>query len=93
MLKLAPGTADEFAAAVDDELRRVNAIALEGARVLLLPLGPVVRGEGVAPAEMIPVIDVFFDGDDFDIVAAAGVVKLPEKSVGGRATGAALGSE
>jgi hypothetical protein len=93
LLNFARRTADELAAAVDDKLRSVSTIAIQDVRVLFLPLGPIVRGEGVAPAEMVPVVDVFFDCDDFDIVDAAGVVKLLEKSVGGRATGAALGSE
>jgi hypothetical protein len=68
-------TADDFAAAIDDELRCVDTIVAEGSRVSLLPLGPMVRGKRIGPAEPVPVVDMLFDGDDFDVVHLAGVIQ------------------
>ena len=56
--------ADELNAAIDNHLRSVNAAVGEGGCVGFLAAGEVGRGERIAPAEVIPIIDVLFESDD-----------------------------
>jgi len=61
--------------------------------VILLAAREIGRGERVAPALAVPIIDVFFEGDHFDTVERLVDAKVREIGIGGRATGAAFGGE
>ena len=56
-----PGLVD---AAVDHHLRRVDVALLQGAGVDALPLGGLLAGEAVLPADVVPVVDVEGQRDD-----------------------------
>lgn len=85
--------ADELGAAIDDDLRSVDAAIGEGVGVPLLTAREIGRGKGVSPAEMIPVVHVFFQGENFDAIERLVLAKLFEQGIRGRATGAAFGGE
>lgn len=57
-------------------------------RVRLLPRAPLRRRKGIAPAEVIPVIDVKSEGDDAMIAG-----ELSDQLIGRRTARSALGSE
>ena len=61
--------------------------------VLLLAARKIDRGERVRPAEGVPVIDVLFEGKDFDPVEGLIFRSFLSRGIGGRTTGAAFGSE
>jgi len=67
-------------------LRCVRAVESEFAGVGLLALGEDVRRKAVLPAQMVPIIHVLAEDDGLR-------VQPFEKTVGRRATGAALGGE
>ena len=75
-------------AAVDHHLRRVDVALLEGAGVDALPLGALLAGEAVLPADVVPVIDVEGQGDD-----VRPRCQLAEIQIGRRAGAAALRGE
>ena len=85
--------ADELLASVDDDLRGVGAIEAEAVDEGGLAIGELAGGEGILPAEVVPISDVFADADDG--LAGGGLLAghLGEELVGGRAVGAALGGE
>lgn len=85
--------ADKLDTAIDDHLRRVDATARKGVGVVVLALGQIARRVGVAPAEMIPVVDVFLEGEDFDVFEGLVLAEFLEEQVGGRTTRAAFGSK
>ena len=85
--------ANELGAAVNDHLWSVNAAAVNDSCVIFLAVREIGRGERVAPALAVPVINVFFEGDHFDTVEGLGAAKTREIGIGGRATGAAFGGE
>jgi len=85
-----PVRAVDLCGAVDDRLWGVNIVLLEGEAVFLLALGEVGRGETVAPAEAVPVVDVLAENDDVGSGNGLGTVELSEDGIGGRATGAAF---
>ena len=53
-----------LAPAVDHQLRGVDGAQAQRPPVVALPLGPAGRGEGVRPADVVPVVDVEGEGDD-----------------------------
>ncbi len=85
--------ADELGAAVDDHLRGINRAEVEARSVAALALGVVRRGEAVLPSQFIPVINVFAESDDLGAGDGLAQIKIDQQSVGGRATGAALGGK
>jgi len=85
--------ADELNAAVDDHLGSVHAAVGESGGVGFLAASEVGRGERVAPAEVIPIVDVLFESDDFGAVDGLFLGQLFEERIGRRATGAAFGGE
>ena len=85
--------ADELGAAVDDHLRGVHRAEVEACSVAALTLGVVRGGEAVFPSQFVPVIDMFTESDDLGAGDGLAQIELHQKSVGGRATGAALGSK
>ena len=85
--------ADELGLTVDDHLRRERGFAFEAVDVSLLAEGPIGRGIGVDPAVVIPVVDVFFQGNDLGAVDRLQGFEFAEKSVGWRAGGAAFRGE
>jgi hypothetical protein len=85
--------ADELSAAIDDHLRSVDTAVGESSGVVLLATGEIGRRERVGPAEVIPVIDVLFESDDFGAVDGLVFGQFFEKGIGGRATGTAFGGE
>ena len=84
--------ADEFARTADDGLRCVGGGEAHGVGVADLTLRPVGRGEGIAPAEPIPIIDVVDQRDDAatQLRVTGDVV---DQRVGGRTARATLRSE
>ena len=78
---------------VDDHLGGVDAVESELAAVFVLPLGPLMRGKRIAPAVLVPVVDVLAEHDDGGSGNGLFAVELGEQAVGGWATGAALGGE
>ena len=89
----ASAIADELGAAVDDHLRRVDAAVGKSDGILFLATREIGGGEGVGPAERIPVIDVLFERKNFDAVEGLIVGEFFEQGIGGRATGTAFGRE
>ena len=89
----ASAIADELGAAVDDHLGRVDAAVGKRDGILFLTAGKISGGERVGPAERIPVIDMLFERKNFDAVKRLFVGEFFEQGIGGRATGAAFGSE
>ena len=85
--------ADYFDSAIDDHLRREDATAAQLRGVVLLPSRKVQGGIRVSPTKLIPVVDMLFKCDDFGAIDGLIVAELFQKSVGGRATGTAFGSE
>ena len=85
--------AGELVGPVDDHLRRVGTVEMEVLDVGGLPLGELVRGETVVPAERIPVVDVLFHDEDLGVGDGLLALQPGEESVGGRATGTALRGE
>jgi len=61
--------------------------------VLLLAEGPIGGGIGINPAIVIPIVDVFFESDDFGACNRLEGCELAEKDVGWRAGRATFGSE
>ena len=90
---LVRSAADELNATVDDHLRSVDAAVREGGGVGFLAASEVGRGERIAPAEVIPIVNVLFESDDFGSVDGLLLGQLFEERIGRRATGAAFGSE
>jgi hypothetical protein len=84
---------DELSTAVDDHLWGVDAAIGEDAGVVLLAASEIGGGERVAPAEMVPVIDMLFERNDFYAVEGLILTELFEKIIGGRAGGTAFGRE
>jgi hypothetical protein len=60
--------AHNFALPVHNHLGSVDAVCAENVRVLVLPFRKFGCGIGIPPAEMIPVIDVFFERDDLNVI-------------------------
>jgi hypothetical protein len=85
--------ADELSTAVDDHLRSIDAAVGESGGVVLLATGEIGRGEGVGPAEVVPVVDVFFESDDFGAINGLVFRQFFEEGIGGRATRAPFGGE
>ena len=85
--------ADELGAAVDDHLWGVDATMGDDVGVVLLAKREIGGRERVGPAEVIPVVDMLFESDDFDAVEGLVLAKFFEQRISGRTTGAALGSE
>ena len=90
---LVRSAADELNATVDDHLRSVDAAVREGGGVGFLAASEVGRGERIAPAEVIPIVNVLFESDDFGSVDGLLLGQLFEERIGRRATGAAFGGE
>jgi len=92
-LGLAGVRADELGLAVDNHLRSEGRLAFEMSDVLLLAQGPIGGGIGINPAIVIPIVDVFFEGDDFRPGNGLEGCELAEKGVGWRAGRATFRSE
>ncbi len=69
-----------MAVSVNDHLGRVDAIVAAFAGIVSLPLGVGGRGEGVTPADVIPVVDVERQADDILLAD-----QLAHEGVGSRA--------
>lgn len=61
-------TADELRAAVDDHLWSIDAAFGEDCGVVLLAAGEGGGGERIAPAKVVPIVDVLFEGKDLSAV-------------------------
>jgi len=85
--------ADELGLAVDNHLRSERGLAFEMGDVLLLANGPIGRGIGIDPAIVVPIVDMFFEGDDFRAGNGLEGCELAEEGVGWGASRAAFGSE
>jgi hypothetical protein len=76
--------ADELIGAIDDHLRRVDAVDVKASAVLALPVGVLMRGEAVVPAEVVPVVNVLAQNDDLGSCDGLALVKLGQQSIGRR---------
>ena len=85
--------AGELVGAVDNHLRGVFAAEPEAVDIGGLARAELLRGEAVAPAERVPVIDVLFEGEDVGIGDGLGPLQAGQQGVGGWTTGAALGGK
>ena len=83
-----PVAPDEIRAAVYDHLRRVDPAASVHGGIAPLPRGILRIAQRVAPAEIVPIVDMQRERDH---VGSLG--KLREEAVGGDAGGAALAGE
>jgi hypothetical protein len=83
-----PVRADRIDATVDDHLRGVNGPQIQRAGIAALAPGEIGMGEGVLPADIVPVVDV--EGERDHVLAPR---QLAEEGVGGRAGAAALRGE
>jgi len=85
--------ADELNAAIDNHLRGVDAAVGESGGVVLLTACEVGRGERIVPAEMVPIVDMLFESDDFRAIEGLFFGQFLEQGIGRRATGTAFGSK
>src|SRR5260370_5954541 len=56
--------ADEFDVPVNDHLWCVNAPEAKVTRVSALPFAVIVRGEGILPSDIVPIVPMFTHGDE-----------------------------
>src|SRR5204863_6936437 len=89
-LSVAP---DQLCPAVDDDLRRVDALEIEVGAVDPLTIRQRRRRETILPAEPIPVVDMLPERDDFDAGDRLHRDELLEHAVGRRAVRTALRGE
>jgi hypothetical protein len=78
--------------AVDDHLRGVRLSDVKAPFIIALPLSELRRREAVAPAIMVPVINVFAQEDEVHSGRSL-LAQLDQERVGGRTTGASLRGE
>jgi hypothetical protein len=90
---LLSSAADEFIVTINDHLRSVGVARCDGAGVDALTEGGGVGRERIGPAAVIPIIDVLFEGNDFDVFEGLLRFEFGEKRVGRRATGTAFGGK
>ena len=76
LTRVGRAAADELDPAINDHLRGVDTSTRKGAGVVVLALREIARRVRVAPAEMVPVIDMFLEGDDFDVVEGLVLAKF-----------------
>jgi hypothetical protein len=81
--------ADELVGAVDDQLRRLD-FGAEACAVLRLPVGVLVGRETVVPAEVVPVVYMLAQDDDFSTSYGLIVVEFCQEGIGRRAARASL---
>src|SRR5439155_18247080 len=62
-------------------------------RILALPRGGLRHGERVAPAEVVPVVDLPGEGNDLDVVVRLIGAELAQEIVGGGTAGATFRGE
>jgi len=93
LTRVGRAAADKLDPAINDHLRGVDTSARKRAGVVVLALREIARRVRVAPTEVVPVINMFLEGDDLDAVEGLVLAKFLEKPVGGRATRAALGGK
>src|SRR5260370_33583259 len=55
--------ADEFDVSFNDHLRCVNAPEAKVTRVSALPFAVIVRGEGILPSDIVPIVHMFTQDD------------------------------
>src|SRR3546814_15477317 len=80
--------ADDVAAAVDHHLRRVDVAQAELGNIVALALGVLCGGEGILPADVVPVVDVERQRQHARLVG-----QLSEQRIGRRTGAAALRGE
>ena len=80
-------------AAVDDQLRRVDAVEIESQSVLLLACGELLRVERILPALIVPVGHVLAQRHDVYTVDRLFLQQVFEQTVGRRTAITALGRE
>lgn len=93
LTRIGTAAAYELSTSVDNHLRRIDATPRESVGVVVLTNGEIVGRIRIAPAEMVPVVDMFFEGDDLDAVEGLLVAELFEEQIGGRTAGAAFRGE
>ena len=74
--RVGPAASYELNAPVDDHLRRVDAATRQSVGIVVLTNGEIVGRIGIAPAEMVPIIDMFFERDDLDALERLLVAEL-----------------
>jgi len=67
--------ADEFNVSVNDHLRGVNAPEAKVTRVGALPFAVFVRGEGILPSDIVPIVHMFTQDDQLRAVYRLGAVQ------------------
>ena len=85
-----PSLPGKLTGAVHHHLRRERAGDAELLRVALLPAAELRRREGVGPAIVVPIIDVFFEHDDLGAGDGLKAIQLGEEGIRRRAAQAAL---
>jgi len=85
--------ADQLRAAVDDHLRRVDAVEIEMRPVGLLPVGERGRGKSILPSKLIPVVDMLAERDHLRAGDRLIGDEPRQDRVRRRAVGAAFGGE
>src|SRR5213592_4801064 len=83
--------AHEFEPPVDDHLRRIDTSQAKLGRVGALPFTVLVRREGVLPSDVVPVIDMLTQNDQFHAAYRLRSFQPLQQSIGWRATGTTLG--
>src|SRR5664279_586480 len=83
---------DKLEMAVDYHLRGVRPSHMKMLFIIALPLAELRRGEAIAPAIMVPVVNVFAQEDEVHSGRSL-LAQLDQKRVGGRTTGASLRGE
>src|ERR1700722_6915221 len=81
--------ADELVGAVDDHLRRID-FGAETCAVFRLPVGVLVRREPVVPAEVVPIVHMLAEDDDFSASYGLIEVEFRQEGIGRRAARASL---
>ena len=93
LTRIGASAANKLNAAIDNHLRRIDATAWESVGVVVLTNGEIVGRIGIAPAEMVPIVDMFLEGNNLNAFERLLFAHLFQKQIGGRTTRAAFGRE
>ena len=83
--------ADKFHVSIHNHLGCVRTTEAETIRIIGLTNRELMRGVGVSPSVVVPVINVFAEDNEVGTAHGLGAIEFFQQGVGGRAARAALG--
>jgi hypothetical protein len=85
--------ADELIGSIDDHLRGIGTVHVQAGAVIVLPFCVLMRRKTVVPAEVVPVVHMLAEHDDFSATDGLRLIEFCKESIGGRAAGTTLRRE